>query len=172
MIGRPEPDEYSAYNPAYVDAVPEDDILGVLGLQAAEFELLVSRIPASREHHRYADGKWSVREVVGHLGDGERVFGYRAVCISRGEQAALPKFDENRYVETAGFDEWPLPTLASEFLHLRAANVAALQRLDVTGWRRMGTASGKPCSVRALAYIMAGHVRHHVKILADRYGVS
>jgi hypothetical protein len=172
MIGRPTDQEFAPFYATYVSLVPEDDVLGALRRQADEVRALAASIPPERHGYRYAPGKWTVREVFGHLGDGERVFGYRASCISRGEQAPLPRFDENAYVENARFDDAPLDELVDEFLHLRAANVASLQRLDDAGGRRIGTASERPISVRALAYIMAGHVRHHLGILRDRYGIG
>jgi hypothetical protein len=129
-------------------------------------------VPAAVELHRYAPGKWSVREVFGHLGDGERVFGYRAACISRGDRTPLPRFDENLYVANAAFDHTAVAVLADELLHLRAANLAMLRRLDAEAWKRVGTASERSISVRALSFIMAGHVRHHLRILRERYGVA
>ena len=110
--------------------------------------------------------------MLGHLIDGERVFGYRAFCFSRGEQAPLPSFDENQYVAAAGADTIPAAELSSEFAAVRASNLAFLRRLSAAEARHLGTASGKPISVRALAYIMAGHPRHHVAVLRERYGVA
>jgi hypothetical protein len=172
MIQRPTDQEYAPFYQTYVSLVPEDDIVDVLQRQADELRSLAAWIPPDRHGHRYAPEKWSVREVFGHLGDGERVFGYRASCISRGEQAPLPRFDENAYVANAGFDRARLDDLVDEFLHLRAANLASLKRLNRAAWERVGTASERAISVRALAYIMAGHVRHHLAILRDRYGID
>ena len=152
--------------------MPEADILAVLEAQAKQVQAFAVGVPLDRETYRYAPGKWSVREVMGHLADGERVFGYRATCIARGDQTPLPRFDENLFVANAGFDREGLASLTGEFLHLRAANVIALRRLDDVAWRRIGTASEKSISVRAIAYIMAGHVRHHLEVLQDRYGVG
>ena len=172
MAGRPAEHEYAPFYQTYVSLVPEDDILGVMARQADEVQAIAAAIPADRHAFRYAPEKWTVREVFGHLGDGERVFGYRASCISRGEQASLPRFDENAYVANAAFDRADLGALVDEFLHLRAANLASLARLDDAGWQRIGTASERQISVRALAYIMAGHVRHHLAILRERYGIA
>ena len=107
--------------------------------------------------------------MLGHVTDAERVFGYRAFCFSRGDENPLPGFDENDYVSRSGFDRCNVADLVQEFGHLRDANLTFLRRLDDEAWQRMGTASGKPVSVRALAYIMAGHVRHHLHILGTRY---
>ena len=172
MAGRPSANEYASYYETYIALVPEGEILAVLEAQARQVQAFAARVPLARETFRYTPGKWSVREVMGHLADGERVFGYRATCIARGDETPLPRFDENLYVANAGFDRESLASLAGEFLHLRAANLAALQRLDHDAWLRIGTASEKSISVRALAYIMAGHVRHHLEILQERYGVG
>ena len=110
--------------------------------------------------------------MLGHLIDGERVFGYRAFCFSRGEQEPLPSFDENQYVAAAGADRIPAAELSSEFAAVRASNLAFMRRLSAAEAKHLGTASGKPVSVRALAYIMAGHPRHHVAVLRERYGVA
>jgi transposase len=169
---RPESTEYAPFYAGYVARVPEGDVLSVLQKQGDEIRDLARSLPGAKETFRYADGKWSIREVLGHLIDGERVFGYRAFCFSRGEQAPLPSFDENQYVAAAGADAIPLAELASEFAAVRASNLAFLRRLSAAEAARLGTASGKPISVRALAYIMAGHPRHHVAVLRERYGVA
>jgi hypothetical protein len=171
MHQRPSESEYAPFYAGYVALVPEQDVLAVLARQLVELRAWAATVPHDRERHRYAEGKWSVREVVGHLGDAERVFGYRAAGISRGDQTPFPSFDENAYVAGAGFDEASLATLVDEFLHLRAANVAMFGRLAPESWAAAGTASGARVTVRALACMMAGHVRHHVRILAERYAV-
>jgi hypothetical protein len=168
---RPAEGEYAPFYARYVALVPETDILAVLERQAGELRQLAASVPAERETYRYAEGKWSVREVLGHLVDGERVFGYRAFCISRGEVAALPSFDENQYVGEARCDAIPLRELAGELALVRESNLAVLRRLEPRQWERVGTASGKPITVRALAWVMAGHPRHHAEILRERYGV-
>lgn len=172
MISRPTETEYAPFYAGYVSHVPEEEVLPILTDQIAELSRLLDRLPAERETYRYAPGKWSIRELVGHLGDAERVFGYRAFCISRGDQTPLPGFDENVYVERSGFDERPLAELVSELASLRESNLALLRRLDADAWTRVGTANGNPVSVRALAFIMAGHLRHHMKMLRERYGVG
>lgn len=168
---RPDETEFAPFYAGYVALVPEEDILAVLGRQAEEIRALLATVPPAREGHRYAEGKWSIRQVVGHLVDAERVFGHRAFCFSRGEPAALPSFDENAYVDRAPSDRVPLAELAEELALVRRANLAFLGRLGEAEWARAGTASGKPVSVRALAWIMAGHPRHHVAVLRERYGV-
>jgi hypothetical protein len=172
MTERPTEAEFAPYFGRYVALVPEADIITVLEQQADEIVRLTGSVPAERESHRYAEGKWTIREVLGHLVDAERVFGYRVFCISRGEQAPLPAFDENRYVAEARGDATPLRELVDELVLVRRSNLVVLRRLSASEWVRVGTSSGKPVSARALAWVMAGHVRHHVKILRERYFAS
>ena len=172
-LARPRGHEFAPFYAGYVARVPEDDILSVLQKQTDEIRGLARSLPAAKESYRYADGKWSIREVLGHLIDGERVFGYRAFCFSRGEQEPLPSFDENQYVAAAGADR--IPRGRARLTSSRpfgASNLAFLRRLSRRRGQHLGTASGKPVSVRALAYIMAGHPRHHVAVLRERYGVA
>jgi hypothetical protein len=170
--GKPAETEYAPFYAGYVSLVPEGDILATLAGQVEEFRRFAAKVPPDREGFRYAPDKWSVREVMGHLVDGERVFGYRAFCFSRGEQAALPSFDEQVYVQSSSYDRLPLADLADELVGVRRSNVTFLRRLDAGAWTRTGTASGKTISVRALAYIMVGHCRHHFEVLRDRYGLA
>lgn len=172
MTPRPPETEYAPFYAGYVALVTEIDILAVLEGQVEAIRGALASVPAGKESHRYAEGKWSLRQVLGHLVDGERVFGYRAFCFSRGEEAPLPSFDENQYVAAARSDSIPLAELVEELALVRRGNLAVLRRLDDREWSRVGTASGKPVSVRALAWIMAGHPRHHLNILRERYGVS
>lgn len=171
MIDRPAESEFAAFYKGYVSLVPEGDVLSVLEAQARGVPDLAATVPAERETFRYAPGKWSIRELVSHLVDAERVFGYRAFCIGRGDQVSLPGFDENTYVAESGADIQPLARLAKEFALVREGNLAALRRLDASAWKRVGTANGSPVSVRALSFIMAGHVLHHLGVLRERYGV-
>jgi len=168
---RPTDVEYAAYFSRYVSLVPETDVMAVLEEQPAELTHMAALVEADRERFRYDTDKWSIREVFGHLSDAERVFGYRAFCISRGEQAFLPAFDENAYVARAHYDEQALAELLAEFIAVRRANIAFLRHMGDREWERTGTASNTPVSVRALAFVMAGHVRHHVALLRKNYGV-
>jgi hypothetical protein len=171
-MSRPADSEYAPYYGTYVSLVPETDVMAALAGQPALLRQLAARIAADRETFRYAPDKWSVREVLGHMIDTERVFGYRAFCISRGEQQPLPGFDQNDYIAASDADARPLEDLVSEFSVVRNANLLALRTLKNSDWDRTGTASGHPVTVRALAFMMAGHVRHHLQILQERYGVS
>lgn len=172
MNTRPAPSEFAPFYAGYVALVTEADILRVLETQAADLKRLTREFVPGREQHRYAPGKWSVREVVGHITDAERIFGFRAFCFSRGDRNPLPGFDENEYVTRSGFDRRDLADLADDFGRIRQVNLTVLSLLDEEEWLRGGTASGKPVSVRALAYIMAGHVRHHLNMLSTRYAAG
>jgi len=166
---RPPSSEYAPPFERYVSRVTETDILSVLGGQGRELPDALAKVRGEAERYRYAEGKWSIREMLGHMIDTERIFGYRAVCIARGEQTSLPGFDENTYVANASFDDVPLEELLDEFVHVREGHVAMFRHLAPDAWRRVGTANSHPLSVRALAFVMAGHVRHHLSVLRERY---
>ena len=150
----------------------EEEILPVLRSQLDALDVLLGRVKPEHETYRYAEGKWSIREIIGHLIDGERVFGYRAFCIARGEQQNLPGFEQNDYMVTAPYDRIDLEDLLSEFRLVRLSNIAMLRTLDEEAWMRIGTANDNQVSVRALAFIMAGHVRHHMEVLRERYELN
>ena len=171
-IARPEASEYSPFNAGYVARVTESNVLAALEAQPAVLAAVAGRVAPDRVDFRYATDKWSVREIFGHMIDGERVFGYRLFCVSRGEANALPGFDENEYVEAGRPTLEPLPALVREFAAVREANLIVARRLDADAWARIGTANGTPISARAIAFIMAGHVRHHLAVLAERYGAA
>jgi hypothetical protein len=171
-MNRPLESEYAPYYQGYVAHVTEDEILPVLRSQLDALDVLLNRVAPEHETFRYADGKWSIREVIGHLIDAERVFGYRTFSIARGEQRNLPGFDENEYMLTAPYDRIDLEDLLSELRLVRLSNIAMLRNLDDEAWLRTGTANDSPVSVRALAYIMAGHVRHHMGVLSQRYLIA
>ena len=170
-MSRPLENEYAPAFQGYVSHVSEDDIMPAMRSQIDALDVLLDDVPPERETFRYAEGKWSIREIIGHLIDGERVFGYRALCIARGETQNLPGFDQDQYMLTAPFDRIELADLLSEFRLVRLSNIAMLRTLDEAAWTRMGTANGNPISVRALVYIMVGHTRHHMGVLRERYEV-
>ena len=172
MISRPAEHEYAPYFARYIALVPETDILSVLEHQIADIESAAGAVAAEQEQFRYGPDKWSIRQVFGHMTDAERVFGYRSFCISRGEQAPLPAFDENAYVERSAYHGCALSELVRELVLTRQANLVFLFRLTDDEWMQTGTASNKTVSVRAIAYVMAGHVRHHTDILRTRYGIA
>ena len=171
-MARPTETEYASAYQTYVSHAPEEEILPAMRSQIDALDLLLDRVPPERETFAYAEGKWTIRQVVGHLIDGERVFGYRALCIARGETQDLPGFDENEYMPNAPYEHVELEELLSEFRLVRLSNIAMLRTLDEPAWMRVGLANGAPVSVRALAYIMVGHARHHMGVLRERYQIS
>jgi hypothetical protein len=168
---RPANNEYGAPHRRYVDLVPETDIVSALDLQAAVVERWPARVRHEKETSAYAADKWTPRQLMGHLSDVERVFSYRAFRISRRDATPLPGFDENPYVANAPYADVPLQMLVAEFVALRRANLPLFRRLDEAAWSALGEASGLAVSVRALAYMMVGHVRHHAGVLKERYGL-
>lgn len=169
---KPNPSEYPAYYHRYVDALVDADIADVLKDQTTVLTRLVTSLTEERALFRYADGKWSVKEVIGHLIDCERVFAYRAMCIARGEAQPLPGFDENAYVANASFHERPLDRLLDEFIAVRLATFFLCDSLSSVELLLSGVANDNPVTVRALFWIIAGHTEHHLRILEERYGVS
>lgn len=167
---RPAADEAPGHVARYIALVPEGDILPVLAAQRDEVAALVGRLTDAEALARHAPYTWSVKEVIGHVADGERVFGYRATRFARGDETPLPGYDENVFMASAGFDRTPLADLVAEWDALRRANLLMFGRLTAADWDRRGTASGDPVSVRAMAYTLAGHARHHLRILATRLG--
>ncbi len=170
MLERPEKNEYAEFYANYVSLVEEADVVSALENQPGELRKSLSEITGvEKENFRYAEGKWSVRELLGHIIDGERVFSYRALRISRDDLTPLAGFEENSYVANSNFGNCNLADLIEEFSLLRAANVLLFKNLSDEAWLRTGTASDATVSVRALAFIMVGHVRHHQNILRERY---
>jgi hypothetical protein len=167
---RPAPDEYAPFYAGYVALVPEDDLLPLLAAGREATARLLAGVPEAEGDARHAPYTWSVKEVVGHLIDAERVFGYRALRFARGDATALPGFDEGAYVAAAGFDRLPLADLAAEFAALRRSHEHFFAGLSAEAWGRRGVANGSPVTVRALAAILVGHERHHTAILARRLG--
>jgi len=169
LIARPGTDEYAPYYGTYIGKVPDGDLRALLSSQLTETLALIRSIPESRGGHRYAPDKWSIKEVLGHLADSERIFSYRALRIGRGDSTPLPGFEQDDYVPTGRFDDRTLRDLADELGVVRQATIHLFAHLDEAALERRGTASGKTVSVRALAYIIAGHELHHVGILKTRY---
>ncbi len=166
---RPEKNEYAEFYETYVSLVKEIDIVSALENQPEDLREILAGISAEKENFRYAEGKWSVKELLGHVIDAERVFSYRALRISRGDKTPLAGFEENFYVAGSNFSNTKFADLIEEFSLLRAANVLLFKNLSNEAWRRTATASDAEVSVRALAFIMVGHVRHHANILRIRY---
>lgn len=170
-IALPAADEYAPYYGKYV-ALVGPDVLAALESQARSTAALLAATPEAKGSFRYAEGKWSVKEVIGHLADAERVFAYRALRFARADETALPGFDENAWMPHANFDRRTLADMAAEFAAVRAATLAFARSLDDQVLARRGIASNNPVSVRGLLGIIAGHELHHVKILRERYGLT
>jgi len=168
-MDRPGRDEYAEYYHTYVGRVPQGDIVDILTAQHGEFAALVRSIPEARGDHRYAEGKWTVKEVVGHVVDAERVFGCRMLAFARGDRTRLPSFEQDDYVAGGNFDSRTLGSLADEFESLRASHLVLLRSFDDEISKRSGIASDNPFTVRSIAYILAGHAAHHAGVLRERY---
>jgi len=169
---RPTPDAYAQVYARYVDRVPEEEIAAVLRAQIDEIRSLVAAVPPERETFRYAPDKWTVREVLGHVNDAERVFGYRFLRIRRADPTPMEGFEENAFAAASDAAHRPLARLAEEFAAVRTALLPLLDGITAADWRRTGTASGWPVSLAAIAWIAAGHVRHHQAVLKERYGIG
>jgi hypothetical protein len=168
---RPDPQEIPGHFQGYVELVPDGDLLAHLERQGRATGELLQRAGEAKAGFAYAPGKWPVRRVLQHVIDGERLFCYRALCIARGEQASLPGFDENLYADNDGSDGRKLQDLLAEFAAVRAATLPLFRSFDAKAWERHGIANGKPTSVRALPWVLAGHELHHVGVLRERYGL-
>jgi hypothetical protein len=165
----PDRTEAAEYYFTYIDKVAPGDICGVLEAQAPETLAFLNGISEEQSLARYAPDKWSIRQVLSHLNDTERLFVFRALWFARGFDTPLPSFDQDVAVSTADADGRPWRSHVEEFRAIRAATLAFFRTLPAEAWTRRGIASGNPFSVRALAFITAGHVTHHVKILRERY---
>jgi uncharacterized damage-inducible protein DinB len=172
VISRPESDEFAPYFGRYITEAGSTDPLTTMGKQLETTTTLFAAVGESRAGHRYAPGKWSIREMLGHLADSERIFSYRALRLARADATPLPGFDENDFVAAAEFDSRPLASLLEEWRSVRRASLTLFENLSDDALRRRGTVSDGPMSVRALAWIIAGHELHHLAVLRERYGVG
>ena len=168
-MGPPDRNEAAPYYYRYIDRVPPGDIVVRLEEQLVEVLPVLQAIPEERSLHRYAPDKWSIRQLWNHVTDTERVFLFRALWFGRGFADALPSYEQEPAVATAGADAVPWGRHVEEFRAVRQGTVAFFRNLPVEAWGRRGIASGNPVTVRALAYIAAGHADHHVSILRQRY---
>jgi hypothetical protein len=165
---KPDASEYAPYYARYVATVPAGDIVETLNTQLAATLAFVGGVGEERSGEPMAPGKWSLKQVVGHIADTERVMSYRALCIARGDTTPLPSFDQDAYVRTAGSNERSLASLADELTDVRRATVRLLDTLPAEAWDRRGTASDNPVSVTGLAHIMAGHELHHLLLAREQ----
>jgi uncharacterized damage-inducible protein DinB len=169
MVARPEPGEYAPYYDRYISLIAGTDILGTLDAQRRQMMLLLSGRDESDGDFRYAPEKWSAKEVLGHVCDTERIFAYRALRIARGDQTPLASFEQDDYVKHGPFARAPLAEIVEDYIAVRRATLTLLRNLDEGAWERRGVASEKEVSVRALAYMIAGHEVHHRRILEEKY---
>lgn len=169
---RPAPSDASPAHAGYIALVPEEDVLSALEQQSSSTLKLLASLDEAQAAYRYAPDKWSVKEVFGHIADAERVLAYRALSIARGETRSLPGFDEDVYVRNAQFDTWRIGDLSEQYALVRRANIVLFRNLPLDAWDRRGTANDQPVTVRALAYSMVGHERHHLAVLRERYAVG
>jgi uncharacterized damage-inducible protein DinB len=169
VIARPQPDEYAPNYERYIAKLQDQDILAILDQQRRQMLLLLSSRSEADGDLCYAPGKWSVKQVVGHICDSERVFAYRALRFSRGDQTQLPGFDENAWAEHAPWAHRHMEDLIEDYIAVRRATVSLFRNLDEAAWNRRGNANGHEVTVRALAYIIAGHELHHRTMLEERY---
>ena len=168
-VARPEAGEYAGYYEKYVSLVIGDDVTGSLEAQRVQTMQLFAGRSECDGNFRYAADKWTVKEVLGHISDSERIFTYRALRIARGDLTPMEGFEQDDYVRSGGFNERPLASLAEEYAFVRGASLALFRSLGKEAWLRRGTANKNEVSVRALAYITAGHELHHRQILEERY---
>jgi hypothetical protein len=166
---RPARDEAADYYFAYIDLVSDDDIRATLEAQRTNALAFLRTIPESRAHHRYAPDKWSVNGVVSHVNDCERLFTFRALWFARGFDSPLPSFDQHIAASHDGSAARTLGSLIDEFDAVRRASLDFFRHLPEDAWQRRGIASDNPFTVRALAFVTAGHVTHHLRILRERY---
>jgi uncharacterized damage-inducible protein DinB len=169
---RPAPGDASPAHSAYIALVPEDDILPAMEQQSSTTQKVFAALDEAKAAYRYAEGKWSIKQLIGHLADAERIIGYRALAVARGETQPLPGFDEQEYVANASFDDWKLGDLAEEYALARRTNIVFFRNLPEEAWSRRGTANGSPVTVLSLAYSIVGHERHHLNVLREKYQVG
>ena len=166
-MNRPQTHEYQAWAENYIKSVDED-VIEILARQASEFPDFLNTL-LDKADYAYAPGKWSIKEIAGHIIDTERILTYRLTCFARGETQALPGFNEDDYVSRAHFSDRSLPSFSEEFFLLRKSNLYLFESLQEAELERIGTASERQTSVRALLFVIAGHLIHHTQIIKERY---
>lgn len=172
MSNRPAATDYPPYMQRYIDLVPEEDIAAGLEKQGKETLALLRKLSEEKGSFRYEPEKWSLKSVIRHFTDAERVFCYRALAIARGETRSLPGFDENDYAALSDADGQTLRDIVGEYEAVRRSTIALFRGLSAEAWKRRGTANDNPATVRGLAYTILGHERHHLRVLREKYGVA
>ena len=171
LRARPDSTEFKSFYAGYVASVPEGDIVDVIRAEGKELAEALAKIPESKGSHRYAADKWTVKTLIGHMIDAERIFTYRALRIARGDSTPLPGFDENAFAETAGSDTRTVADLAAEMACVREATVRIFASFPDDVWSRRAVVNNGEITVRAIAYVATGHTKHHLAVLRERYGV-
>lgn len=166
-MNRPQPNEYPAWAETYIKLV-EGDVMQILEAQATEFSDFINSLVEIADY-AYEPGKWTIKQLIGHMIDTERILAYRLTCFARGEKTALPGFDENDYVDHAQFQNRSLLSFSEEFSLMRRSNLYLFKSLNETELDQMGNASNRDISVRAILFVIAGHVIHHTHVIKDRY---
>jgi hypothetical protein len=169
IIEQPQAGEYPPYYQSYLDRVKSGDVIKTLKDQIMDIQAVISKIPEEKEGFAYAEGKWTIKEVIGHIIDTERILGYRALRFARKDKTVLPGFDENEFVANANFNKRTLYELAHEFAIVREANIALFKTFSKEELIEKGNANGQEVSVRAIIYMIAGHASHHVNVIRTKY---
>ncbi|WP_160723798.1 DinB family protein [Bacillus sp. USDA818B3_A] len=169
MVQRPEAKEFPKYYVPYVNLVPDGDLLEILKENLLKTTALFERLSEENGLHRYAAGKWSLKEVLGHMTDTERIMSYRLLRVARGDKTPLPGFNENDYIAESNFNELPIQQLIQDFTAVRQAAMTLITNLPKNTWKKTGFANNTEISAQAIAYIIAGHALHHLKIINERY---
>ena len=167
--GRPDETEYAVYYGRYIGQIDGVDVVAVLEQQLQSALSLLREIDDRTAEFRYAPGKWTVKELIGHVIDTERVFAYRALAFARNDRTALPGFDENSWAENANYSSLPFADILLEFETVRRSTVLLFRQMDDSAWTRRGNANGKDMTTRSAAFVIAGHLQHHLEILKSRY---
>jgi hypothetical protein len=166
---KPIPGEYSPYQIAYINTVQEENIFKVLEGQLDFVPKFLSSISEEKGNYAYADGKWTVKQIIGHVIDTERIFAYRSLCIARGEKQTLPGFEQDDFVAAANFNNLKISDLISQFIKVRESNLLLFKSLDDKDFNKRGTVNNYEITVNAILYVIAGHLNHHLKILKEKY---
>jgi hypothetical protein len=166
---RPQPAEYPPYYQHYLDLIKTDDVIKALKDQVMNVQAVISEIPEAKEGYAYAEGKWTIKEVIGHIIDTERILAYRALCFARKDKTVLPGFDENLFAANANFNKRTLYDLGHEFAIVREANITLFKTFDENVFKEKGNANGKEVSVGAVVFMIAGHAAHHVNVIKEKY---
>ncbi|MCY9695501.1 DinB family protein [Paenibacillus alginolyticus] len=169
MLQRPDSEEYSPYFTGYINQVPEGDYLSILHIQLDAIVDLFSPINNEQGLYRYEPGKWSLKEVLGHITDTERIMSYRMLRIARGDTTNLPGFDQDLYITNTSFDELSMEDLLNDFKAVRQATFTLLKTISEAAWLRKGIANNNEISARALAFVIAGHAQHHLGVIQQKY---